>query len=86
MVDTSHVLALGCMEMVNSRDAAILSPIISNHILPGIVLWSDKWTAYNIASTVIPGVVGNQSIIHSLHFKNPITGVHTTTIKSYWNR
>ena len=86
MVDTSHVPALGYMEMVDNRDAATLYPIISNHILPGTVLWSDKWAAYNRASTAIPGVAGHQSVNHSLHFKDPVTGVHTNTIESYWNR
>ena len=86
MVDTSHVPALGYMEIVDSRDAATLFPITSNHILPGTVLWSDKWAAYNRVSTAIPGIAGHQSVNHSLHFKDPVTGVHTNTVESYWNR
>ena len=86
MVDTNHVPALGYMVIVDSKDAATVFPIISNHTLPGTVLWSDKWVAYNRASTAIPGIAGHQSVNHSLHFKDPVTGVHTNTIESYWNR
>ena len=58
MVDTTHVPSVGYMEIVESRNAATLFPIIANHILPGTVLWSDKWAAYNRVST-IPDVAGH---------------------------
>jgi len=74
------------MEIVDRRDAATLFPIIANHILPGTVLWCDKLAAFNNVSTAIPSVAGHQSINHSLHFKDPATGVHTNTIESYWNK
>ena len=85
MVDTTQIPSVGYMEIVDSRDATTLFPIIANHILPGTILWSDKWAAYNRVTT-IPGVAGHQSVNHSLHFKDPTTGVHTNTIESDWNR
>ena len=37
---------------------------------------SDEWRAYNSVGTL-------PTVNHSLHFKDPVTGVH---IESYWNR
>ena len=85
MVDTSHTPVLGYMEIVTNRDAATLFPFIQAHIRPGTILWSDKWAAYNRV-TRVPGVVGHQTVNHSLHFTDPATGVHTNTIESYRNR
>ena len=41
--DTSQ---LGVMVMVPCRNAAILLPIIQQHVRPGTVVWSDEWAAY----------------------------------------
>jgi len=86
MVDTTHVPAIGYTEIVDNRDRATLFPIIQAHVRPGTVLWSDGWAAYNGVATAIASVAGHQSVNHSLHFKNPVTGVHTNTIESYWSR
>ena len=73
------------MEIVSSRDAATLLPIIQAHVCPGTVIWSDKWAAYRRVST-LPGIAGHQTVNHTYHFKDPVTGVHINTIESYWNR
>ena len=86
MVDTTEVPAIGYMEIVDSRDATTLFPIVEAHIRPGTILWLDKWAAYNRLSSTVPGVAGHQAVNHSLHFRDPTTGVHTNTIESYWNR
>ena len=85
MVDTTHSPALGYMEIVDTRDAATLLPIIQAHVIPGTVIWSDKWAAYNRVST-IPGITAHQTVNHTYHFKDPATGVHINTVESYWNR
>jgi len=85
MVDTTHRPALGYMEIVQRRNAATLLPIVQAHVLPGTVVWSDQWAAYN-SMAALPAVAGHQTVNHSLHFKDPVTGVHINTIESYWNR
>ena len=85
LADTSQTLALGYMEIVPRRDAATLLPIIQQHVLPGTTIWSDEWAAYNRVAA-IPGVAGHGVVNHSLHFVDPVTGVNTQTVESYWNR
>ena len=85
MVDTSVTPSLGYMEVVPDRTAQTLLPIIRNHVHQGTEIWSDQWRAYSQVST-ISGVSSHQTVNHSLHFKDPQTGVHTNNIESYWNR
>jgi len=85
MVDTSHTPALGIVEIVDQRDAATLLPIIQRHTKPGTEIWSDEWAAYNNA-TSLPNISSHSTVNHSLNFRDPVTGVHTNNIESYWNR
>ena len=48
---------------------------------PNTEVWSDKWRAYHNVGT-LPNVSRHQTVNHSLHFEDPVTGVH---IESYWN-
>ena len=73
------------MELVPRWNAATLLPIIQQHIHPGTTIHSDDWAAYNRVAS-IPGVAGHQVVNHSLHFVDPVTGVNTQTVESYWNR
>ena len=47
MVDTSHQPALGYMQMVDTRDAATLLPLIRAHAAPGTIIHSDEWASYS---------------------------------------
>ena len=85
MVDTSEEPGLGYMEVVPSRDANTLLPIIQAHTAPGTTIHSDQWRAYSNVIT-LPAVHGHGVVNHSLHFVDPVTGVHTWTVESYWNR
>ena len=84
MCDTSEEPALGYMELVDSRDAATLLPIIQAHVHPGTIIWSDCWAAYNNVH-LLPPVQSHSSVNHSIEFVDS-SGVHTNHIESYWNR
>ena len=85
MTDVSHEPALGFMQVVPSRDAATLLPIIQAHVQPGTIIHSDQWAAYNGVQQLV-NVHQHQIINHSLHFVDPTTGVHTQNVESYWDR
>ena len=58
MVDTSHTPALGCVQVITSRDAATLLPIIRAHIAPGSIIHPDEWRAYSrVDCSAIPHVI-----------------------------
>ena len=85
MADTSTTPSHGYLEVVSRRDAATLLPIIQSHVRPGTIIWSDQWRAYSNVSG-LPNVANHQTVNHSIEFKNPVTGVHTNNIESYWER
>ena len=66
------------------RNTATLLPIIHQHIQTGTMVYSDEWRAYNQVDN-IPGLE-HRTVNHSLFFVDPVAGVHTQTIESYWNR
>ena len=85
MVDTTHNPALGYMEAVPTRDANTLLPIIQAHVAPGTIIHSDEWRAYSQVAR-LPSVASHGTVNHSVTFVDPVTGVHTQNIESYWER
>ena len=85
MVDVSTSPATGYMEIVQSRDQATLHSIIQQHTLPNTVVHTDKWAAHG-RMTSLPNITSHAVVNHSIHFVDPVTGVHTNNVESYWNR
>ena len=72
------------MELVPNRQAAILLPIIQQHVNPGSIVHSDEWRAYTTV-VALPNVASHGTVNHSITFVDPATGVHTQHIESYWS-
>ena len=70
IIDTSIKPAVGCMEIVEKRDAATLLPIIGILFRKGCIIRSNEWKAYNqIQSLGYTLRTANQS----LNFVHPET-------------
>jgi transposase-like protein len=68
---------------VKDRKADLLKHVISKHVRPGSIIYSDLWKGYNRLCE--DGTFEHMTVNHSKNFKNPITGVHTNTIEGTWN-
>ena len=84
MVDTSYAPSVGFMQVVQSRDAATLLPIIRHHVLPGTIIHSDEWSSYRRVAA-LSNVHTHETVNHSVEFVSS-SGVHTQHVESYWNR
>jgi transposase-like protein len=73
----------GWIQLVDDRSANTLLPLIQEWCLPGTIIVSDGWAAYN-------GVVNlgfeHRVVIHENHFVDPLTGTHTNNVEAYWQR
>ena len=85
MVDCNQQPALGYMKIVDDRSSNTLLPIIQARVKPGTDIRSDYWSAYGGVSR-LPNVSTHQTVNHSQNFVDPMTGVHTQNIESYWAR
>lgn len=66
-------------EVVENRDAETIKKLFIKHVANGSILYTDEWKAYkNIALEL---GLEHHTVKHKLHFKDPITGVHTNTVE-----
>ena len=88
MGDCTSNPALGFMQIVDRRDAETLLPITEYGAIffpaPLCIQSSDQLGAHNRVGN-IDGLM-HHTVNHRLHFVDPVTGVHTQNIESYWNR
>ena len=75
----------GFLVLVEDRTERTLLHYIQRYIRPGTIIHSDKWSAYhNIKNIPVHPPYQHFDVNHSLHFKDPITGVHTNNVECYW--
>ena len=66
------------MQIVPSRDAATLLPIILANVEPGTEIHTDEWKSYARLNRQ------GRSVNHSIQFVNPPNGAHTQSIECTW--
>ena len=67
--------------VILDRSACILHPIIRENIGSGSTIWTDEWAGYRRLSE---HGFQHQTVNHSLHFVDPVTGAHTQGIERAW--
>ena len=77
--NTGQCFLLPCPD--NRRGAGILLPLIRRWILPGSIIYTDEWAAYN--SLTAEGFT-HGSVNHTYQFVDPQTGFHTNTQEGLW--
>ena len=80
-VGTERITGECFLVEVEHRDVATLLPLILYHIRPGSILYSDEWKVYS-RITATTGI-SHETVNHSLHFVDPVTGAHTHRV---WKR
>ena len=66
-------------------DAPTLERIITDHVLPGIIIVSDTWGGHINVSTINNAVCNHQVVVHAQNFVHPVhNNVHIQTIKEMW--
>lgn len=68
---------------VENRNAETMRDVISRHVREGSVIHTDMWRGYNGIGD--NGEYYHRTVNHSIHFRDPQTGVHTNSIEGTWN-
>lgn len=68
---------------VPNRNEITLLDIITQHVHPGSVIYTDMWKGY--LNIIYHNDMKHYTVNHSKNFVDPITGVHTNTIEGTWN-
>lgn len=71
------------VKVINNRSEKTLLDVISRHVLPGSIIYTDLWKGYYNLKKKMP--VRHMTVNHSLNFVDPNTHVHTNTIEGTWN-
>jgi transposase-like protein len=67
---------------IHDRSAETLQRLITKYIHPESIIYSDMWGGYRSLSNLN---WDHQMVNHKLHFRDPVTGVHTNTIEGNWS-
>lgn len=70
------------MQVVEDRSADTLLSCIERYIEKGTTIYSDCWKGYSKLRD--HPKYEHLTVNHSLHFKDPVTEVHTNGIESSW--
>ena len=76
----------GFLIPVPDRRAETLLPIIEEYILPGSIIYSDMWAAYNRIEEIPDRNYTHQTVCHDRNFVDPDTGTHTNGVEGMWSR
>lgn len=71
------------VESVANRNAQTLVALIQKYVREGSCLHSDMWKGY-VTWHIADIGIWHRVVNHTLHFKDPVTGVHTNTIEGMW--
>lgn len=84
IADTTFTPAKVFLSIVENRKSSTLIPIIESICRPGTIIHSDQWSSYRSLSNNIRFT--HHTVNHSRNFVDPIYGIHTQNIESYWNK
>jgi hypothetical protein len=71
---------------VVDRTAETLLALIKRCVLSGTMIHTDEWAGYShVALIDVEPPFIHLTVNHSKHFVDPVTGVHTQSIKAYWS-
>ena len=79
---TGHCFLIPCPG--NRRSADVLLPLIQRNVLPGSIVHTDQWAAYNQLTFATTGYT-HLTVNHSTNFVDPLTGCHTNTQEGMWH-
>lgn len=70
------------VEIVSNRTAETLLEVISRHVMPGSIIYTDMWKGYQGIEKLN---MTHSTVNHSQNFVDPNTGTHTNMIEGLWN-
>jgi hypothetical protein len=70
------------LAVVENRSKNTLRNLIEKHVAPGSIIRTDLWKGYGFLNE--SDAFEHETVNHSLHFRDPDTGVHTNTIEGTW--